>query len=566
GFQLWVNERDSKKEATIDGYVVSTNDPREMSGKIFLVGGRAYPLQLDFFKRTNKKDQGKKAEIELMWKTPSGTLETIPSRHLIPAKHAECFIPEVVFPADDRSVGYERGTSVSRAWLDAVNLGAIEAADYVGEHLDGLAKTKHDAEDRHDKIKTFARDFYTRSQRVGKLSDAGQRVFDLVWASADNPETAVRKVVILSMTSPAFLYPGVAEKNMTDQEKIISRLSLALWDSLPDANLRNKAATGWFRTLKNLDQLTWQMMEQSLTKEKLRQFFHHWLELDRAADVAKSETVFPEFSDAIMADLKVSLETFIDDTIWNNGSDYRKLLTADYVYSNETLSSLYPSEKPVKGHHFRKVQLKGGQRSGVLTHPYLLTNLAYHDNTSPIHRGVFMTRHILGIALKSPPMANEFLNDEFDPHLTMREKVTELTKAENCMSCHSTINPLGFSLEHFDGIGRWRHQDQGREINSKSTLTLDNGDTIQIQSPADVAKFAVEQPSAHLAFVESLFHHTVKQPAAAYDAEHLEWLRTSFVEQNFSVLDLLKQIAFSTAKEGLDIGAMANLSPNQKSQ
>jgi len=147
-------------------------------------------------------------------------------------------------------------------------------------------------------------------------------------------------------------------------------------------------------------------------------------------------------------------------------------------------------------------------------------------------------------------MANQFLAAQFDPSLTMREKVTELTKSENCMACHATINPLGFSLEHFDGIGRWRQADQGKPLDTAGTLKLDGTREQHIASAAEVARLAVTQRSAHLAFVESLFHHAIKQPAAAYAPDRLDWLCDSFEQQGFNILDLLKQIAFTSAVEG----------------
>ncbi len=554
GVQFWVNERDIKSPYTIDGYVVSNNDLRELRAKVFLVGGRTYPVRLDMEKRTNKKDKGKRAEIELLWRPPGGVLATMPQRAFLPDQHHESFVPTVSFPADDRSVGYERGTSVSRAWLDAVNQGAIEAADYVGAHLDELARTKSSDKERAKKLRAFAEEFFARSQRTLKLSEKQQAMVALVFEKSDNVEAAVRQLVILSLTSPKFLYPGLADEDQSDQERVIYRLALALWDSLPTPYLRKRARDGYYKDLKRVDTETWKLMEAPLAKNKLHGFFHHWLELERAADASKSQEAFPEYSEELRAYLRQSLHRQIEHIVWGEGSDYRKLLAADYLFLNEALAQIYPGAQPVKGDHLRPVSLADGQRAGLLTHPYLLSTLAYHDSTSPIHRGVFLSRQILGIALKSPPMANEFVADHFDPTLTMREKVTELTKNQSCMACHSTINPLGFSLEHYDGIGRWREAEPtGKPINSRSQLVLDSGEALELQSAQDVAKLAATQRSAHLAFVEMLFHHTVKQPAAAYDAERLEWLCDSFVAQEFSILDLLKQIAFSTASEGLGI-------------
>ena len=131
-----------------------------------------------------------------------------------------------------------------------------------------------------------------------------------------------------------------------------------------------------------------------------------------------------------------------------DSSDYRDLLLNEHLFLNERLASFYGAE-PLQGNTLRKVTLRGRPNSGILTHPFLLAAHAYHDNTSPIHRGVFISRNILGRLLKPPVEAVSFNDDEFDSSLTMREKITQLTKAASCMECHRVINPVGFlSLIH----------------------------------------------------------------------------------------------------------------------
>ncbi|MEZ5431602.1 MAG: DUF1588 domain-containing protein [Verrucomicrobiales bacterium] len=98
-----------------------------------------------------------------------------------------------------------------------------------------------------------------------------------------------------------------------------------------------------------------------------------------------------------------------------------------------------------------------------------------------MHRGVFLTRNIVGMSLNPPPKATKFEDSKFDPHLTMREKVTEMTRSSACMACHTTINPLGFSLEQFDGIGRWRTKDKDKPVDPASDFKTDEGDTLQIK-------------------------------------------------------------------------------------
>src|SRR5262249_23651903 len=156
---LWVNE---PKRPLIDAWVKSGGDT-EHRGTIFLLGGRAYPLRLEFSKakqgvddsKTNKNIKPVKASISLEWKPPQRAAEVIP-RHLLSAGRVrETFVVETAFPPDDRSVGYERGTSVSKAWDAATTDAAIATATYVAAHLGELAGVRDDAPDRLARVREF---------------------------------------------------------------------------------------------------------------------------------------------------------------------------------------------------------------------------------------------------------------------------------------------------------------------------------------------------------------------------------------------------------------------------
>src|SRR5258708_33833192 len=250
------------------------------------------------------------------------------------------------------------------------------------------------------------------------------------------------------------------------------------------------------------------MMGDPRTKAKLRGFFHYWLELERAEAISKDPKSFPEFDAQVLADLRTSLALFLDQVVWSEHSDYRELLQANYLLLNGRLAKLYG--KSADGDGFQRVHFDPHQRAGVVTHPYLLAAFASSKATSPIHRGVFLTRTIVGMTLKPPPMAVAFEDAKFDAHLTMREKITELTKNTSCMGCHATINPLGFSLENYDAIGRWRTSENNRPINAVSNFATDEGETIRLTGSRDLGKFAAENPGGHRAFIHQLFHHTLK--------------------------------------------------------
>lgn len=542
GATLWVNENDHNErgDKTIDAWVAPNNEIREEKGSIFLIAGRPTPIRLEFFKYKEQK-----AFIELQWKPPHGVAKTIPSHNVSPGWTQESFLVSNPFPADDRSVGYERGTSVSKAWFDAVTTGALEAAQYVADHVDQLSKTKSEDPERARKIGDFGVQFTERAFRRPISEEERKRFVDRHYDNSKTVEEAVKKVVLQALTSPQFLYPGLPDGSGHDQWDIASQLALVLWDSVPDHRLRDWAAKGHLKDPKQVEQKASELVWDWRTKAKLRGFFHHWLELERAAELAKDKSVYPEFNDAVLADLRTSLDLFLEEAVWGEGGNYRQLLLADYLFLNERLGKLY-GKPEIKG-GFQKVAMDPNRRTGIVTHPFLLSSLAYHNSTSPIHRGVFLTRNIVGMTLKSPPMANEFKDGKFDPNLTMREKVTEMTRSKACMACHVTINPLGFSLEHFDGIGRWQTKDRDKPINATSDFKTETGETIKLTGARDVAAFAADTPSAHRAFIQQVFHHLVKQPVLAYGPDTMEQLQERFKQTGFYVPELLKHVAVTSA-------------------
>src|SRR5205823_5089425 len=147
---------------------------------------------------------------------------------------------------------------------------------------------------------------------------------------------------------------------------------------------------------------------------------------------------------------------------------------------------------------------------------YLLTTFAYTRESSPIHRGVFLARGVLGVSLRPPPEAFTPLAAELHPSLTTRERVTLQTKSGNCMSCHGVINPLGFTLERFDAIGRYRDRDNEKSIDATGSYQIRSGKKATFAGVRDLAKFLAGSDEVQTAFVEQLFHHLVQQPVRAY--------------------------------------------------
>lgn len=548
--RFWVNDLNTP---LIDAYVKSGSDT-EYRGTIRLLGGRAYPLRMEFSKAKQGVDDSDKqkeppppvkASISLSWKRPGLPEEIIPERCLSPGRTPRGLVVETPFPPDDRSAGYERGTAVSKEWDAATTQAAIEVANKIQASLNDLAGTKSDAPDRADKLREFARRFVERAFRR-PISDEAKAVYvDRQFEQASDPEIAVKRVVLLALKSPRFLYREI-DLAQPDAYDVAARLSFALWDSIPDRPLLEAAAKDGLQTPEQVRAQAGRMVGDLRTRTKLRAFFHQWLQFERFTDISKDATLYPEFDPAVASDLRTSLELFVDDVIWNGDGDYRRLLLDDGVYLNARLAKLYGVEGPADS-VFQKVSLDSDQRAGLLTHPYLLSGFAYHGTTSPIHRGVFISRSLLGRSLKPPPEAVSPLAPDLHPDLTTRERTIVQTQPAACNTCHNMINPLGFTLEHFDAIGRFRQAEKDRPIDDTGSYLTQAGEEVRFDGPRELARFLASSDEAHDAFVEQLFNYAVKQPVGAYGPDRLAELRRSFAGNGYDVRKLLVEIAAASA-------------------
>jgi hypothetical protein len=531
GFQFWLNH---SQIPFIDGKVRSGDDA-EFRQTMFMIGGRPYPMRLDFF-----KFNGKSAEMHLRWKAPHKTEETIPERFLAPSRYAEVLTVETPFPPDDRSEGYVRGTTVSKEWDAATTSAAIEVAAKVFEDLDRLSGSRPGKDDRSTKLRSFCERLVERAFRR-PLSETQKKLYvDSQFEKAKDEETAVRRVVMLALKSPRFLYREIDGEN--DAFTTTSRLSFALWDCPPDNQLWN-GANG--KSLENRDQVARtaaRMVNDPRTQTKLREFFHYWLKLDDIVDISKDSEQFAGFDKELLSNLRTSLELTIDDFVAQENPDFRNLLRSNELFLNGRLAAFYGTDLPPDS-PFQKIAFEPDARSGVLTHPLLMSGFAYHKLSSPIHRGVFISRSILGRSLKPPAEAITPIPPDLHPDLTTRQRVALQTSPAACRSCHEMINPLGFSLENFDAAGRFRNKEHNRDIDASGSYLQQTGDLAKFSGARELGNFLAGSDEVHLAFVEQLFQHAVKQPIQAYGSDQNEKLRDLFVRSGFNINVVLAEIA-----------------------
>lgn len=526
--------------------VVKTGDTDEYRQSIFLVGGRVYPIQVEF----NKSTAEKVGRFQLMWKRPQGEDEVIPGRYLSPNRFNETIIVETPFPPDDRSAGYERGVSVSREWTDAMTFAAVEFADEVMAKIYEFAGLSEENSSEHEtRLRKFCEQFVERAFRRPLTEEVRTQFVDQQFESANDPFVATKRVMLLTLRSPRFLFPGIDSRNFDDY-RMAEWLALALWDSIPDEELRQAAAKGELKTRDQLMAQAERMVRDERARLKVKSFFQSWIN-DSHYQFSKSSSLFPDFNSSIAADLRTSLHLLVDDIFWSEKSSFYELLTTTDCYLNNRLAKFYDVDVEI-GKDFQRVPFEPANRSGILTHPYLLSGLAYHDSSSPIHRGVFLARSLVGRRLKPPPVAVDLEPADLHPDMTTRERVERQTSSPSCFGCHGIINPLGFPLESFDAVGRFRQMERGKVVNTHVVYVDHRGQEHPLNDARELAKFLADSRETHSAFVELLFQHVVKQPIQAFEPSLHAKLTDSFVDHELNMRQLLVTIAVDSALSARD--------------
>ena len=528
GFQLYVGDYGTP---ALDREVKS-GDTTRYAVKVPLLEGRVTPLRLEV------EDERRPGNfVRLKWRRPHGVEEVIPARALTRERVEPTYALATPLPPDDASTGYPRGNGMSPEWVEAAAQAAVAVGNDLAADPRRWTGVKEDDPERAKKTLDYLLGMAERAWRrplTGEERATIEAAFD-----AEDVESSLRLAAIRVFASPRFLLREVNVGEF-DGPAAASWVSFLLWDSVPDRKLRQKGEKGQLSSEKNLRQTAWEAVYDPRSKSKLRDFMLRWLRTDHFHEISKNPEVFPEFDERVAADLKTSLDLFLDDVLWGQEPRWSRLLTSREVYLNGRLSRLYGGE--VGGDAFEKVDLAGQPRAGLLSHPYIMAGFSYDKTTSPIHRGVFLSKSILGRVLKNPPDAVSPLPPDLHADLSTRERVALQTQSTTCQSCHSMINPLGFALEHFDAIGRVRSQDQAKPVDASGVYLTKAGEEVPFEDVAGLAGWISQSDEAREAFVSHLFHSATGQSVRAFGPEYLPMLVQKFRESGDNVPALLVEI------------------------
>lgn len=525
---------------------VQSGDRTEFRRSVTLTAGRVYPIRFDLYQRKRKTGQ-LPASVSLSWKPPHGVETTIPKHHLVPEAPRAAFALQTHLPPDDRSYGYNRGLAIDRQWDDAVTAAAIEFGQTAATDLWPEYRRRRRNDEEAEVLSDFLSEIATLAFRGPLDQQARQFYIQKQIESTDDRSEAIRRSVLAVLKSPWFLYPSL-DSSRSESRQVANRLALTLYDSLPsDSWLLNLAEKDLLKTETQITSAAKRMVHDYRARAKVRALLYEWLHLSEAAEIQKKQQLFPEFSENTVAQLKDSLDRTLDAVVWSEQSDYRSFFQSAPIFTSDRIHAYYGDEWSAKPDQTGYLQ-PTTQTGSLLTHPYLMSRLAYQDSTSPIHRGVFLMRFVLGRTIRPPQEAFTPLSPDLHPDLTTRQRVELQTSPQSCQVCHRKINGLGFVLENYDSTGRFRQKDHDRPVNVKGSYTQRDGSLVQFTGPAELAEYLANSHDAHTAFVNRSFQHLVKQPVAAWGYDRLDELTRQFRQDNCNIRRLLVDIAVVAAR------------------
>ena len=214
------------------------------------------------------------------------------------------------------------------------------------------------------------------------------------------------------------------------------------------------------------------MLEDPRAAQTVDDFHAQWLDLARYGTINRDSTLFPNFSASVPSMMEQETVRFVRSVILTEKAPFQSLYTANHTFVNAELARIYGLSGNF-GTGFQRVTLEPTQRKGLLTQPGLLASHSYSRTDSPIHRGVFVVRRVIGTLQADPPPGIDFtLPPLVGTVRTTRDQVTLKTSARDCAGCHTSINGPGFAFGHYDALGQWRTQENGIDVDTAGEVIL----------------------------------------------------------------------------------------------
>jgi hypothetical protein len=265
-------------------------------------------------------------------------------------------------------------------------------------------------------------------------------------------------------------------------------------------------------------------------------FNRQWLQLGDVDVLDKDAVAYPEFDDTLGASMKAETLALLEHVVFDGAGDLDTMLTADYSFVDSALAELY-GVSGVGGDTLTRVDLDPQQRAGLLTQASVLALTGKRDQSSPVQRGKFVRERLLCESLPEPPPDVDTTPPTVDPNATTRERFDQHSSDPTCAACHSLIDPIGFGLEHYDGIGRWRAMDGGVPVDASGEIVgMDDG---TFDGAIELSKKLAGSEQVRACFVDTWFTYAYGRAPVEDDGCTTDELALAFEDAERDVRSLL---------------------------
>ncbi|MBK9258994.1 MAG: DUF1592 domain-containing protein [Polyangiaceae bacterium] len=359
----------------------------------------------------------------------------------------------------------------------------------------------------------------------------------------------IEATIAAMLQSPHFLYraelgdPNLAASpsriRLTPYE-IATELSYMLWGTMPDAELMAAADQGNLETEAQIEAQAKRLLQDPRSDAIIERFVLGWLELDRLDASPKDAATYPEWNEQLRNSLRTETLTFVKHVIRNGNGTLPELLDAAYTFANTEVAAHYGIPAPaVPPGEFGLVDLTGTNRAGILTHGSILATHGKPAGSSPVHRGKVIRERLLCQPLPPPPPGIVAQPPPIDPTKSTRERYAAHTTESLCRSCHELADPIGFAYEHFDGIGRYRADENGLPIDDTGEILSTSSTNTKFEGAPALATILANSPDVQGCYARQW----IRYGYGLLDEGPLSCLSNSvandFQSGNLKVLDLL---------------------------
>lgn len=365
-------------------------------------------------------------------------------------------------------------------------------------------------------------------------------------AAGEGFNEGAEAVLSAMLQSPHFLYraelgvqSGTAYR-LTPWE-VASELSYLFTASMPDAALFEAARSGALATPAGIEAQARRLVATPGARDALRRFVRQWLDVDRLATVPKDGATFAAFTPAVRASMAGEFDRFIDATLLRPGARLPELFTSTFTFVDPTLAAFYnlTPDGAADAQGFRRVSMVEAQRRGVLTLGAVMATHARPNSSSPVHRGRMVRERLLCQPLPPPPPGVDAQPPAPDARRSIREQYAMHASVRPCVDCHRLIDPIGFTFEFFDGVGRHRASENGMAIDARGEIV----GSLSTDGAAADTRALIERLAASAevqdCFTKQLFRYAYAMTSGSQTACALAELQQRFRGADLSIEELL---------------------------